>query len=71
MNTEDLLKDIHAASRSSVEIELKSHYLLGETNEFDEFNPELVSEEFSSDFELFKYSLHKPSHFRMCCFICT
>ena len=64
MNTEDLLKDIHAASRSSVEIELKSHYLLGETNEFDEFNPELVSEEFSSDFELFKYACCKYVGFR-------
>ena len=64
MNTEDLMKDIHNASRSSVEVELKSHYLLGETNEFDEFNPELVSESFSSDFEMFKYACCKYVGFR-------
>lgn len=64
MNTEDLIKEIHSASRSSVEVELKSHYLLGETNEFDEFNPELVSENFSSDFELFKYACCKYVGFR-------
>ena len=64
MNTEDLIKDIQSASKSSVEVELKSHYLLGETNEFDEFNPELVSENFSSDFEMFKYACCKYVGFR-------
>lgn len=64
MNTEDLIKDIHAASKSGVEVELKSHYLLGETDEFDEFNPELVSENFSNDFELFKYACCKYVGFR-------
>lgn len=54
MKTEELIRDINNASKSSCEVELKSHFLLGNTNEFDNFKPNLVSLEFCSDFEAFK-----------------
>jgi len=43
MEIEEVVKNVESAAKSSVEIELKSHYLLGDTNEFDDFLPDLVS----------------------------
>ena len=59
MVASDLLKEIQQASISSIEIELKSYYLLGDTTEFDDFNPELVSLPLASPFEKYKYACCK------------
>ena len=59
MNTEDLIKEIQDASKASVEIELKSHYLLGETDEFDNFQPDLISLSLCNDFDAFKVACCK------------
>lgn len=59
MNTEQLIKEIQDASKASVEIELKTHFLLGETNEFDDFNPSIVSLETCTDFDAYKLACCK------------
>lgn len=59
MNSLDLIKEIQDASKASVEIELKAHYLLGETDEFDNFQPELISLSLCNDFDAFKVACCK------------
>ncbi len=59
MRSIDLLKNIKEASRSAVLIELQSHYLLGDTDEFDDFEPVDSLLSTGSVIDRFKYACCK------------